>query len=171
MELEISGFGTVLLYIVGALLFLAGGLLTAKLVRPNRPNAEKLTTYECGEDPVGTAWGQFNFRFYIIALIFVLFDVEIVFLFPWSTVLGSETLIKATDGAWGWFALIEMAIFLAILALGLAYVWANGMLDWVRPTVKKPAITSPVPPSLYEAFNQRMRGTQVSTIEDSELGI
>ncbi len=127
-----------------------GGLLTAWLVRPNRPDSEKLSTYECGEEPTGSAWGQFNIRFYIVALIFVLFDVEIVFLFPWATVFGSKELNAATNGLWGWFALGEMVIFIAILALGLAWAWAKGLLDWVKPKPQVPSSTSPIPKSAYQ---------------------
>lgn len=151
---QISEFGVILLFIVGAIIFITVTLLIAKIIRPNRPNPEKLTTYECGEDPTGTAWGQFNPRFYIIALIFILFDVEIVFLFPWATVFGSKELVEATGGLWGWFALTEVFIFVAILALGLAYAWAKGFLDWIKPQVEKPIYKSHIPKELYEKVNQ-----------------
>lgn len=153
---ELSAFGEILLYIIGAILFVSGGLLTAFLVRPKRPNYEKLTSYECGEDPTGTAWGRFNVRFYVIALIFILFDVEIIFLFPWATVFGQKQLIEATTGLWGWFSLVEMFIFVAILVLGLAYVWAKGYLEWVKPQVPKPAFTSKIPAHAYENVNRRV---------------
>ncbi len=152
---QLTAFGEILLYLIGGVVFIAGGLITAWLVRPDRPNIEKITTYECGEDPTGTAWGQFNTRFYIIALIFVLFDVEIVFLFPWATVFGNKELIIGTNGLWGWYALAEMFIFIAILALGLAYAWAKGYLDWVKPMPKKSDFTSKIPESLYQKVNDR----------------
>ena len=152
---ELSGFGEILLFIVGGAMFVLITLLVARLIRPSRPNEEKLTTYESGEDPLGTAWGQFNPRFYIIALIFILFDVEIVFLFPWATVFGQKSLMEQTDGVWGWFALIEMTIFIFILGLGLAYAWAKGFLDWVKPQVKVPHYASPVPPEMYQQINQK----------------
>lgn len=148
----ISDFGTILLFILGALIFLIGGLVTAFLLRPNRPNYEKLTTYECGEDPTGTAWGKFNVRFYVVALIFILFDVELVFLFPWATVFGQKHLIEETQGLWGWFALTEMFIFIFLLALGLAYAWIKGYLDWVKPDVKVSKFKSVVPEELYRRF-------------------
>src|SRR5262245_36546110 len=106
-QLHISGFGEVLLYIIGGTLFILAGLFTSRLIRPSRPNAEKLTTYESGEEPISAAWTQFNIRFYIIALIFILFEVEIVFLFPWATVFAKKELIEQTDGRWGWVALTE----------------------------------------------------------------
>lgn len=152
---ELSAFGEILLFIIGGLLFALGGLLMAWLIRPHRPNPEKLSTYESGEEPEGGAWGQFNVRFYIVALVFILFEVELVFLFPWATVFGQEALIEATDGLWGWFALVEMLLFIGILALGLAYVWAKGYLDWVRPEALKSTYEGVVPKEFYEKVNQK----------------
>ncbi|MGB0521939.1 MAG: NADH-quinone oxidoreductase subunit A [Flammeovirgaceae bacterium] len=151
----LSDFAYLLLFLIGGLIFASIGLFAASMIRPKRPNPEKLTSYECGEDPTGSAWGNFNIRFYIVALIFILFDVEIVFLFPWATVFGQQELIENTSGLWGWFSLAEMFIFLCILALGLAYAWRKGFLDWVRPQVKVEDYQSPVPPQLYEKINQQ----------------
>lgn len=151
----ISEFGKVLLFLIAGILFLSISFLVARLIRPNRPNEQKLETYESGEQPLGTAWSQFNIRFYIVALIFILFEVEIVFLFPWATVFANKELIEQTDGTWGWFALTEMIIFIFILALGLAYAWVNGLLDWVKPTSKAEDITSVVPKELYKNINEK----------------
>ncbi|MEM7110647.1 MAG: NADH-quinone oxidoreductase subunit A [Bacteroidota bacterium] len=151
----ISGFGEVLIFVIGGILFLCGGLFTAWIVRPSRPNEEKLTTYESGEEPLGNAWGRINIRFYLVALIFLLFEVEIIFLFPWATVFGSKALIISTDGNWGWFALVEMFVFLGILAIGLAYAWVKGFLDWPKPKVEKKEIDSPVPGDLYQEVNRK----------------
>jgi len=151
----LSDFGIMLLFILAAFAFIGGILLFGKLLRPDRPSEEKLTTYESGEEPVGNANIQFNPRFYVIALIFVLFDVELVFLFPWATVFGQATLIAETDGLWGWFALTEAFIFVAILALGLAYAWAKGYLDWEKPQPKVPTSDSPVPMTLYQQINDK----------------
>jgi NADH-quinone oxidoreductase subunit A len=93
----------------------------AKLVRPSRPTKVKLQNYECGEVPVGSSWIQYNVGYYIFALIFVIFDVEVVFLFPWAVAFGKL----------GLFALIEMFIFLLILIFGLVYAWRKGALKWV----------------------------------------
>ncbi len=134
----LSDFGIMLLFILAAFAFIGGILLFGKLLRPDRPNEEKLTTYESGEEPVGNANIQFNPRFYVIALIFVLFDVELVLLFPWATVFGQATLIAETDGLWGWFTLTEAFIFVGVLALGLAYAWAKGYLDWEKPQPNTP---------------------------------
>jgi NADH-quinone oxidoreductase subunit A len=152
-----SDFGEILLYLIGGIIFALGGLFTAWLIRPHRPNEEKLSTYECGEEPVGTAWGQFNVRYYLVGLIFILFDVEIVFLFPWATIFGSAELQAATAGAWGWFAFFEMGLFILILSLGLVYAWAKGYLDWVKPEAKEPVYESPVPAQLYQNLNENLQ--------------
>jgi NADH-quinone oxidoreductase subunit A len=151
----VSEFGQVLLMIIGGLLFLVMTMLVAKIIRPKRPNPEKLSSYECGEEPMGDAWGQFNIRFYIIALVFVLFDVELVFVFPWATVFGDKNYIQESNGTWGWFSLMEMFVFLGILILGLAYVWVKGYLNWVKPEQRLPDFKSPVPKSLYDEVNQK----------------
>jgi NADH-quinone oxidoreductase subunit A len=155
---ELSEFGNILLFIIGAILFFVVIMTLARLLRPHRPNAEKLTTYECGEETVGNAWGQFNIRFYIVALIFILFDVELVFLFPWAVVFGDRNLNAATDGLWGWFALTEMFIFVAVLALGLAYAWVKGHLDWVKPALPTPSVKSVIPTHLYDQVNRNYAG-------------
>jgi NADH-quinone oxidoreductase subunit A len=105
--------------VVGTLLVF-GTLLLARLVRPSVPHAEKYTTYESGIDPIGTGWQHTNVRYYIFALLFVVFDVEAVFLFPWAIVfedLGTQ-------------AFVEMVIFIGILALALLYAVKKKVLDW-----------------------------------------
>jgi len=112
---------TALFLIVGTV-FVLFVFFLAKLASPRNPNPEKLRNYECGELPFGSAWVQYNVRYYIFALIFVIFDVEVVFLFPWAVVYKSL----------GFFAFVEMMIFLGILIFGLIYVWKKGALRWVR---------------------------------------
>ena len=90
---EISGFETVLLFLVGGLLFVVATLVVGKLLRPHKPNPEKQTTYESGEDPIHSALGNFNPRFYVVALVFILFEAELVFLFPWAIVFGDHELL------------------------------------------------------------------------------
>jgi NADH-quinone oxidoreductase subunit A len=154
---ELSGFGTILLFIIGGFVFVLLSVGFAMLVRPNRPNVEKLTTYECGEDPSTSAWGKFNVRFYIVALIFLLFEVELVFLFPWATVFGQKELVDATGGLWGWFALGEMTVFVLILALGLVFAWAKGYLEWERPVVEATRMDSKVPNKLYDVVSKKVK--------------
>ncbi len=153
----LSAFGEVLLFLVAGIIFIVVTQLVSKLLRPSRPNPEKLSSYESGEEAVGSAWTQFNIQFYIIALIFLLFEVEIVFLFPWSTVFANKEMIEGTNGVWGWFSLIEMLIFIAILSLGLAYAWVNGHLDWVKPNPKPTEFVSPVPKNLYDKVNEKYK--------------
>jgi NADH-quinone oxidoreductase subunit A len=153
----ISEFGEVLLFLVGGTLFILIAFLVSKLIRPNRPNAQKLSTYESGEEPIGTAWTQFNIRFYIVALIFILFEVELVFLFPWATIFARKELINETNGLWGWFSFAEMVIFILVLALGLAYAWINGLLDWVKSEQKPTDFKSIVPKELYDKVNSKYK--------------
>lgn len=112
----------VLLFIGAGFAFVGLSLLLSGLVRPSKTSADKVKPYECGENPLGSAWVQFDIRFYVFALAFIIFDVEAVFLFPWAVVYGEL----------GLFAFVEGLIFIAILALGLAYVWAKGDLEWIR---------------------------------------
>jgi NADH:ubiquinone oxidoreductase subunit 3 (subunit A) len=114
-----SAIGVFLAVAVG---FLVVNLLVWKVIRPSRYSEEKLTTYECGENPTGSAWIQFNIRFYVFALIFIVFDVEAVFLLPWAVVFREL----------GPLAFIEGLVFIAILVVALAYVWRKGDLEWVR---------------------------------------
>jgi len=153
----LSALGQILIFVVGGILFLLVALLISRLLRPHRPNPEKLASYESGEEPQGGAWVQFNIRFYVLALIFLLFEVEIVFLFPWATVFANEEWMVQTAGAWGQYALIEMVIFIALIGLGLAYAWVNGHLDWVKPDPKPTEFVSPVPKELYDQLNERYK--------------
>ncbi|MCE7993507.1 MAG: NADH-quinone oxidoreductase subunit A [Roseivirga sp.] len=150
IEPELTEFGTILIFIFGALTFVVVGLTAAKLIRPDRPNYEKLTTYESGEDTIGSAWGQFNMKFYIVALIFLLFEVEILYLFPWGVIFGDKELIEATDWVWARFALVEMFVFIIVLALGLVYAWRKGFLDWVKPIQKTSDYQSKIPTEAYK---------------------
>ncbi len=118
-------FGSVLVYLLVACGFILGSMVAGRIIRRSRPDPEKLSTYECGEDTIGTAWIQFNVRFYIIALIFLIFDVEIAVLFPWTVVFREV----------GVLAFVEMMVFLLILLVGFAYVWAKGDLEWLKSLV------------------------------------
>lgn len=135
-------FASVLVFLIlGALLV---GLMTGLswLLRPHNPEGSKLATYECGEPPTGNAWINFNIRFYLVALIFVIFDVEVAFLYP-VTVVFRDWVAKGQ----GLFALAEILIFLGILFIGLVYVWAKKDLEWL----KKVQASETEPPSMREA--------------------
>ncbi|MCS7022544.1 MAG: NADH-quinone oxidoreductase subunit A [Gemmataceae bacterium] len=157
---------------VGAAL-LGLNLLLGKLIRPERPTPLKAQVYECGEQSVGSAWVQFDVRFYVVALLFVVFDVEIAFFFPWAVIFGSAqraadvTLAESQRQAaaaqlqlvpvdpsaplpvpealqgFALLALVDLAVFFGVLLVGYAYLWRRGDLYWVRSTA---AQTLPTPP-------------------------
>lgn len=108
------------LFTLVALLFPVAALVVGALLGPKRPTSAKLAHYECGLVPQGESWVQFKVQYYIYALLFVVFDVETVFLYPWAAAYNRLDL----------FALVEVIIFLAILAVGLAYAWVHGDLQW-----------------------------------------
>jgi NADH-quinone oxidoreductase subunit A len=149
-------FSHVFAFGILAIIFVAGGLITSKMLRPNNPNQFKLSSYECGEDTIGGAWVKFNIRYYVVALIFILFDVEILFLFPWALVFK----------AMGWFAIAEMFTFLGILLVGYIYVWAKGDLDWARP---KPYVARLKDVVLMPSRNYRTPPRPVLPISEPEL--
>jgi NADH-quinone oxidoreductase subunit A len=120
----------------GLALVLCGLMLgLGSLLRPSNPQPSKLSTYECGEPPSGPAWINFNIRFYLVALVFVIFDVELAFVYPVAAVF-KEWVGKGE----GPFVFAELGVFLAILMVGLVYVWIKGDLEWLkRIPVEKPA--------------------------------
>jgi NADH-quinone oxidoreductase subunit A len=123
----------VLLFASVGFFFVFINVAVGSLIRPKRNTEEGLETYECGELTTGDTWIKFDIRYYTVALVYVVFAVEIAFLFPWAIVLKdafADTGVAAGTGV-GHFALIEGVLFIAILFLGLAYVWAKGDLDWV----------------------------------------
>ena len=151
----ISQFGFVLLFFLAALLLVVLVLGVSWLLRPSRPNPEKNAVYESGEETEGTAHVSFNIRFYIVALVFLLFEVELVLLFPWATVFGDARLIEETNGLWAVYAGVEMLIFVLILALGLMYAWKKGHLDWITPQQKELRYKSPVSEDMYRILNEK----------------
>ncbi len=108
------------LFIVAGAALVVAILLFSKVINPSHPTPEKLSTYECGIPPVGNPWAPFAVRYYVFALLFLVFDVEAVFLFPWA-------LVFRPLGASGF---IEMLLFIAVLGLGLLYAWRKGALEW-----------------------------------------
>jgi NADH-quinone oxidoreductase subunit A len=114
------------LAIVGCVLY-AVIMLTNRVMRPSVPSPQKLSTYECGVEAVGSGWSQMNIRYYVFAFLFVIFDVEAIFLFPWAVILGS---LDATTQPSAMFALVAMFLFIGTLLEGLAYAWKKGVLKW-----------------------------------------
>ena len=127
-------FGTVLVFAIVAVGFALGGITASRLVGPKIPNPEKATIYECGERPVGVAWFNFNPRFYLVALAFVIFEVDIALTFPVVTVYRDW--VAAAAPGFAWIAFTELFLFTAILVVGLIWVWAHGDLQWVKTLEK-----------------------------------
>ncbi len=153
----LSEFGIILIFLIGGMLFLLITFAVSKILRPHKPNPQKLSTYESGEEAIGSAWPQFNIRFYVIALMFLLFEVELIFLFPWATIFANKQLMQQTNNAWSLFTLVEVVLFVIILALALAYAWAKGYFNWIEGKQEIPSIHSPVPKHFYEAINERYK--------------
>jgi NADH-quinone oxidoreductase subunit A len=157
---------TILVFVAVGAVFLFANLLVGRFVRPSKPSPEKGEVYECGEQPIGSAWVQFDLRFYVVALLFVIFDVEVAFFFPWAVVFGSATQMgnenlpaeqrviaaqhldpaatTAPDPAaaqvFAQFAFLELLVFFGILLVGFAYLWRRGDLDWVRSLASQRAM-------------------------------
>jgi NADH-quinone oxidoreductase subunit A len=155
MKTELSQFGIVGIFMISAILFLGIILFLSRILRPHQPNEEKLSTYESGEEPATSSWLQFNNRFYILGILFILFEVELIFLFPWALTIGRKEYIEGTNGAWLGFALIEIGIFIFILILGLVYAWAKGYLDWIKPNPSSSTFESNIPSDVYEKINKK----------------
>jgi NADH-quinone oxidoreductase subunit A len=153
-----------LIFLAAGLTLLAANLVLGRLIRPDKPSPEKAEVYECGEQPVGPAWIQFDLRFYVVALLFVIFDVELAFFFPWAVVFGSATRagdesqpadVRAQAAAnfqprpapesapapqpaaarkLAELAFVDILVFFGVLVVGFAYLWRRGDLEWVRST-------------------------------------
>ncbi|QJW96885.1 NADH-quinone oxidoreductase subunit A [Frigoriglobus tundricola] len=151
----------ILIFLAAGSTLLAANLVLGWFVRPNLPNASKSEAYECGEPPVGDAWVQFDLRFYVVALLFVIFDVELAFFFPWAVVFGSAVrtadeerpVAQRVEAAanlrpqggvpdaapapaaarrLAWLAFADLLVFFGVLLVGFAYLWRRGDLEWVR---------------------------------------
>lgn len=161
-----------LVFVAVGIGFLLTNLLLGKLLRPARPEPEKGTVYECGEPPVGSSWVQFDLRFYVVALLFVIFDVEMAFFFPWATVFGGanrladpaitvEEKVAVQESLTGLappagqvpeagtaktlatLAFVDILVFFGVLLVGFAYLWRRGDLEWVRSMAAQPAPAVP----------------------------
>ena len=115
-------FANIFVFLIAGIVFILLNILISSIAQTRLFTQEKSIAYECGEEPIGDTRIKFNTRFYVIALIFLIFDVETVFLFPWAVVYRQI----------GMLAFVEMLIFILILLVGLAYVWAKGDLEWIR---------------------------------------
>jgi NADH-quinone oxidoreductase subunit A len=122
-------FGAVLVFAIVAVGFAFGGITLSRAIAPSIPSAEKSTIYECGERPIGVAWFNFNPRFYLVALVFVIFEVDIALTFPVVAVYRRWT---EASPLLGWVAFVELLLFISILVVGLAWTWGHGDLEWVK---------------------------------------
>ena len=125
--LNLDVYMPVVILIALALLVAGGSLFLGSLIRPHNPNKLKDTAYECGEEPVGTAWANFNVRFYVIALIFIIFDVESALMFPVAAVFK-----RFNEIGMGGTLLMSILTFVLVLVAGIVYCWKKGDLDWVK---------------------------------------
>ena len=116
-----SGYIPIFIFLVVAILFPVVTIMLCKLIRPSAPSLVKLEAYECGIKAASDSRGRYTVRFYIIAILFVIFDVETIFLFPWA--VESKHL--------GWFGVAEVAVFLAVLIVGYVWAYKKGALEWV----------------------------------------
>jgi NADH-quinone oxidoreductase subunit A len=130
MELLLS----ISLFVAFAAAFVFINLAVGALVRPRLPNPEKAAPYECGEPTIGASWVQFDLRFYIVALVYLVFDVEVALFYPWAVAYGNAAseLTQAATFALREVALVDMLFFFGVLLVGFAYLWRFGYLDWVR---------------------------------------
>lgn len=116
----LSDYAYIGVFVIVAIIFPVGGLLTARFLYPRRPTPVKRSTYECGLTTEGETWVQYNARFYLYALVFVVFDIETIFLYPWAVYMKQLAL----------FGLVEMLIFIGILVVGYVYAWKKRALEW-----------------------------------------
>lgn len=149
---ELSGLHSVLIFTGAGAVFILVTLVFSKLISPSRPNPEKNEVYESGEEPVGTYWPAISNGYFILALLFILFEIEVILLFPLAVVFG-----KSTDLAYSIVLWSAISGFLLILIVGLAYAWVKGHLDWMKPKPEKNSFSGAVPEERYKAFNNRFK--------------
>ncbi len=127
---------SITLFLIFGFVFVFGSLVFGHFVRPHVPNAEKAACYECGEPSIGSSWVQFDLRFYIVALVFLIFDVEVALFYPWAVAFGKAAAIAKDLGMDPFdirlVGLVDMLFFFGVLMVGFAYLWRFGYLDWVR---------------------------------------
>ncbi|HEX9794294.1 MAG TPA: NADH-quinone oxidoreductase subunit A [Planctomycetota bacterium] len=121
-------YANILVFTLAGMAFVFMNMVLGSLLRPQRKTTDGLEPYECGEETIGSSWFRFDIRYYTVALVYIVFAVEIAFLFPWARVLKEAFQEEGIGGV----ALLEGLIFVAVLLLGLAYVWIKGDLNWVK---------------------------------------
>jgi NADH-quinone oxidoreductase subunit A len=125
---------SITIFVAFGAVFVLVNLVAGAVARPRVPNPEKAAVYECGEPTIGSSWVQFDLRFYIVALVYLIFDVEVALFYPWAVAYGSAA--NGSSGADAFAlrqtALVDMLFFFGVLLVGFAYLWRFGYLDWVR---------------------------------------
>ena len=137
-------------FLIAGLAMVLGALVIGRFLRPHLPHPEKVVPYECGEPTIGRGWVQFDLRFYVVALVFLIFDVEVALFYPWAVVFGGgahrgadpEVLSQAKQAA-----LWDMLFFFAVLFVGFVYLWRFGYLDWVRASSGPASGDAQAPPA------------------------
>lgn len=133
-----------LIFIVAGIGMSLGAILIGKLTRTSLPHPEKAMPYECGEPAIGSSWVQFDLRFYVVALVFIIFDIEIALFYPWAVVFKQG----------GKAALLDMLFFFGVIVVGYLYLWRFGYLDWVRSTA---TTSKPAAPRKPDALSKAAR--------------
>ena len=127
---------SITLFTAFGVIFVLFNLVLGAVARPNVPNPEKAAVYECGEPSIGSSWVQFDLRFYIVALVYLIFDVEVALFYPWAVAYGSAGVLAESLGMTAFavrqVAIVDMLFFFGVLLVGFAYLWRFGYLDWVR---------------------------------------
>ncbi len=122
----------VLIFIIAGFMMAFGALVVGRLARTTLPHPEKDAAYECGEPAIGNSWVQFDLRFYVVALVFIIFDVEIALFWPWAVVFGAADASDPEQFPVKMIALYDMLFFFGVVVVGFLYLWRFGYLDWVR---------------------------------------
>jgi NADH-quinone oxidoreductase subunit A len=125
---------SITIFVAFGAIFVFANLAFGALIRPQIPNLEKGAIYECGEPSIGTSWVQFDLRFYIVALVYLIFDVEVALFYPWAVAYGNAANEPTAAAAFQLrqVAIVDMLFFFGVLLVGFAYLWRFGYLDWVR---------------------------------------
>ena len=127
-KVMLENYFPILVFVLVALVFGCMPILIGWLLGPNRPDSEKLSPFECGFEPFEDARIKFDVRYYLIAIAFIIFDLELAFMFPWAAIF--KEFVEVENEAVKWFGFIEMFIFMGILIVGFVYAWLKGALDW-----------------------------------------
>lgn len=135
-------------FLIAGLAMVLGALVVGWFLRPTLPHPQKQEPYECGEPTIGASWVQFDLRFYVVALVFLVFDVEVALFYPWAVVFGSGSQAVKVAATW------DMLFFFGVIVVGFLYLWRFGYLDWVRAStggrteehLAKPIVGAPIPP-------------------------